>query len=329
MVLNNSQYNKILREYDKRRIQNKHDLDMRSKEAYKAIPMLKDIDNELIESSVKYAKLMLSGEKDDVSALKENNLILSMKKIELLLANGFPGNYLEPSYQCEDCKDTGYIENEKCHCFKQAMVDLVYSQSNLKNILIKENFSTFSFDYYSDSYMEEATRLTPLQNIQKVVAACKEFIENFDSGYNNILLYGNTGVGKTFLANCIAKELLDTAHTVIYLTAFQLFDILEKNAFHKNTGNIEIENQFNYIFNCDLLIIDDLGAEINSSVTISQLYLCINERHLRQKSTLISTNLSWENLHSNYNERIFSRITSNYLLLKIVGDDIRLKKVFS
>lgn len=329
MALKNFQYNKILREYDSRQLQNKYDLDQRTAEVYEKIPELKDIDSQIVSGSIADTKLLLMGDESALNKLKEENLDLSMRKVELLCEHGYAPDYLSMRYTCPDCKDTGYIGNQKCHCFKQAIVDLVYSQSNIKKAINMENFNTFTFDYYDNTYVDETTKLTPLANAQKVVNTCRNFIQNFDTTYANILLYGNTGVGKTFLANCIAKELLDTAHTVIYLTAFQLFDILEKNKFGKGEDNYEAENQFDYILDCDLLIIDDLGTELNNTFVTSQLYLCINERHLRQKSTIISTNLSWNDLNTNYSERIFSRITSNYLLLKIIGEDIRLKKAFS
>lgn len=329
MALKNFQYNKILREYDSRQLKNRHDLELRTNEVYKKIPQLQTIDEEIISNSIAVAKLLIMGDDSSLKNLKEVNLDLSMRKIELLCEHGYSKDYISLRYNCTDCKDTGYIGTKKCHCFKQAIVDLVYSQSNMKRAITQENFDTFSFDYYSNQYIDEATKLTPLDNAYKVLNTCHNFIKNFDKNYENILLYGNTGVGKTFLANCIAKELLDSAHTVIYLTAFQLFDILEKNKFGKNNDNYEAENQFDYILSCDLLIIDDLGTELNNTFVTSQLYLCINERHLRQKSTIISTNLSWNDLNTNYSERIFSRITSNYHLLKIVGEDIRLKKAFS
>lgn len=329
MQLKNFQVNKILREYDKRQLENRHILEERQKEVYKAIPELKEIDNAIVSNSIKSAKLSLMGNDSAYEELPDKNLDLSMRKIELLTSHGYPPNYLMPSYHCKDCKDTGYINKEKCHCFKQAIVDLLYSQSNIKEILTRENFSTFCYDFYPDNVKDEITKLTPLENIKKVVANCKAFIDNFDNSYENLLLYGNAGVGKTFLANCIAKDLLDRSHTVIYLTAFQFFDILEKNKFNKEEEKQEANEQFAYILDCDLLIIDDLGTELNNSFITSQLYLCINERHLRKKSTVISTNLSWDNLNTNYSERIFSRIASNYRLLKIYGDDIRIKKAFS
>lgn len=329
MQLKNFQYNKILREYDKRQLENRHELEERVKHIYSILPELKEIDDQIVSNSIQSAKLSLMGDDQSLNSLADRNLDLSMRKIEILTENGYPSNYLMPTYHCKDCKDTGYIENEKCHCFKQAIVDLLYSQSNIKGIMEQENFSTFRYDFYTDSYIEETTNLTPLANIKKVVSSCKEYIDTFDSTYSNLLLYGNAGVGKTFLANCIAKELLDRSHTVIYLTAFQLFDILEKNKFNKDQEKSEANEQFAYILDCDLLIIDDLGTELNNSFVTSQLYLCINERHLRKKSTIISTNLSWDNLNTNYSERIFSRLASNYRLLKIVGDDIRIKKAFS
>lgn len=329
MALKNFQYNKILREYDSRQLQNRYLLEKRTQEVYDRIPEFKEIDQQIVASSIADTKKLLMGDNSALNQLKEHNLDLSMRKIELLCEYGYPPDYLSMTYICKECKDTGYIHNKKCNCFKQAIVDSLYSQSNIKRAIAKENFATFSFQYYSNDYIEETTKLTPLDNSKKVVQACKNFIQNFDQTYENILLYGNTGVGKTFLANCIAKELLDSAHTVIYLTAFQLFDILEKNKFGKYKDNYEAENQFDYILDCDLLIIDDLGTELTNTFTTSQLYLCINERHLRQKSTIISTNLSWNDLNQNYSERIFSRITSNYLPLKIIGEDIRLKKVFS
>ena len=328
MALKNFQYNKILRDYDNKQLQNKHNLNIRIEKAYNAIPELKEIDDEVINCSIHSAKLLLTGNDTALASLKKITDAACSKRVNLLLSHGYPEDYLQPNYHCLDCKDSGYIGNEKCHCFKQAIVDIVYSQSNIKTAIARENFSSFSYDYYSDDIVEPSTKLTPRENIKKVVEVCTQYIETFGKEFNNLLLYGNTGVGKTFLANCIAKELLDRAHTVIYLTAFQLFDILEKNKFGKGVENYEFQNQFEYILDCDLLIIDDLGTELNNSFVNVQLYLCINERYLRQKSTIISTNLSLDNINTIYSERVFSRIASNYSLLKIVGEDIRLKKLF-
>jgi len=330
MALRNDQYNQILRDYDSRKLKHKHDLDNRLKEAYSLIPRLKDLEDEMISLSAQSGRLALFGDDSGLKELKSRTLELKEAQSELLLAHGLPTDYLDMHYSCDRCKDTGFINNEKCNCLKQAIADLMYSNSNLKNILSQENFSKFSFRYYSDDYVDEATGLSPLSNMQKVVANCKSFIKHFKDKQDNLILLGNTGVGKTFLANSIAKELLDLGYTVIYLTAFRLFDILEKYKFSKDEENsYQASNQFDFILNCDLLIIDDLGTEFYNSFTNSQLYLIINERLLRKKSTVISTNLSLSDININYSERVYSRIISSYSVQRIIGEDIRLHKAIN
>lgn len=329
MGLKNIQYNKVIREYDAKQLRNRHTVEEKYKLLQKKIPGFHELDVCIAQESVAMAKLALKGDTNAIDTLRKKIQELSAEKENLLVANGYPVDYLTPDYDCPICKDTGYVGREKCQCFKQAIVDLLYTQSNIRNAIENENFDTFSYEYYDKTYVEPTTGLTPYDNMHKVVRECLNFIKNFDSSYDNILFYGNTGVGKTFLSNCIARELLRRSHTVIYLTSFQLFDILEKNKFKKGDENFEIEEQFQGIMDCDLLIIDDLGTELNNSFISSQLYLCINERILSKKSTIISTNLSLDELNRQYSERIFSRITSNYKLLKIIGEDIRLKKVIS
>ena len=153
-----------------------------------------------------------------------------------------------------------------------------------------------------------------------------DFIKHFDDAYDNLIFYGPTGVGKTFLTHCIAKELLDSGHTVVYLTSLQLFDILEKGRFGKDEESEQIRTKTDYLIHSDLLIIDDLGTELSNSFTTSQLFLCLNERILRKKSTIISTNLGMNQIADIYSERVLSRISSNYTLLKLFGADIRILK---
>lgn len=323
-------HNKILRMYDNQRLQNQRDLDKRRKEIYEKIPMIKELDEQLVTYGANSSRLSLMG---DIKALDDfllKSQDLKEQQEELLFINDFPKNYLNLWYKCDKCEDTGYYNNQKCNCLKQALADLIYTDSNLMDILSRENFNNFRFDLYSDSFIDETTNTTPRNNIQKIVASSKIFVRNFDKSKENLLLMGNTGVGKTFLANCIAKELLDLGYIVIYLTAFRLFDILEKYKFNKNNDNqYNTSNQFEYILECDLLIIDDLGTELSNSFTNSQLYLIINERLLRQKSTIISTNLSIDLLIKNYSERIYSRIISNYSIRRIIGEDIRLYKALN
>lgn len=323
MAISNTQYNTIIRNFEQKQIHNRNLLETRRKEVYREIPEMEQIHNSISELSVAKARKLLSGDENAMAELKRELAALIEKKNNLLVAAGFSANYLEPVYECPDCKDTGYIGTEKCHCFQKAIVDLLYTQSNLKNIVAKENFDTFSFAYYSDNHIDPVTGRSSLVTMKNAHAVAREFVDTFRDDFRNLFLYGDTGIGKTFLSNCIAKELIDKSFSVIYLTSYELFDTLAKSKFGKDDT---AEALASHIFDCDLLIIDDLGTELANSFTVSQLFLCLNERLLRKKSTIISTNLSLESLVDIYSERTFSRITSNYTMLKLTGDDIRIKK---
>lgn len=323
MPLTNSQYDAIIREYDARQLKNQHLLENRIKDAYARIPRLKEIDDAIASCSVAQAKRLLDGSTAAMDELRSQLAAYRSEKAALLAEGGFPADYFNSVYTCPDCKDTGFINGKRCHCFEQAAINLVYTQSNLKEILKKENFSTFSFDYYSDKDVNPATGLSSLETAKNAVAKCQEFIRTFDETFSNLYFYGDTGIGKTFLSNCVAKELMDRGHSVIYFTAFQLFDILSKGVFKKDENAIAAHQN---IFDCDLLIIDDLGTELTNSFTTSQLFLCLNERILRKKSTIISTNLGMHQLADIYSERVLSRISSNYTLIKLFGADIRILK---
>ena len=190
-------------------------------------------------------------------------------------------------------------------------------------MLDRENFDTFSMEYYSEGHIDRLTGRSSREAIEIALKTCHEFTDTFGTDFRNLLLYGDTGVGKTFLSHCIAKELLEQSFSVIYFTAAQLFDIFAKSTFRREE---EAGADCEHIYSCDLLIIDDLGTEMSNTFTNSQLFICLNERILRKKSTLISTNLSLEDLKNIYSERVFSRITSAYTVLRLTGDDIRIQK---
>lgn len=324
MALSNAQYDELMRTYEQRQLDNEHALRKRYETARSMIPELSALDDAISSVSVRKARLLLDGQEDALGELKEEITRLSAQKQSLLCSHGFPENYLELHYTCPDCKDTGYVGTNKCHCFKKAIVDLLYTQSNLQEILEKENFSTFSLDYYSSNHKDPLTGRSSLEAVQTALHICHEFVDTFSDDFRNILLYGDTGVGKTFLSHCIAKEVMDRSYSVIYFSASRLFDVLAKNMFGKK--NEEPDDSLDYIYNCDLLIVDDLGTELANTFTTSQLFSCLNERILRQKSTIISTNLALDDIKTIYSERIFSRISSHYTMLRLTGDDIRIQK---
>lgn len=324
MALTNTQYDTIIREYNKKQLQNRRDQEARIALAEKELPELSQINGEIASLSMKCARRLLEGEAASIDDLKTEIAAYGIHRKALLKNAGFPEDFLEMHYSCPDCKDTGYIGNEKCHCFRQAAINLLYTQSNLTSILEIENFDHFCFHYYPETMKDRVTGRNARENIQKIVDECLHFVQNFDMEHDNLLFYGATGVGKTFLTHCIAKKLLDTSHTVLYLTSLQLFDILERNKFRHEDISTSNE-QIAYMLQSDLLIIDDLGAELVNGFTSSQLYYFIEERHINHKSTIISTNLSFQELRDRYSERIFSRFIGFYHFFLIIGDDIRQK----
>lgn len=318
MNLSAAHYDAILREYDDQRLKNMHDLHARTQEVYERFPEIKQIDGQISDLAENFASSFTSEGVMTFEEYRRKLADLRMEKEALMKCYHISPEALQMQYRCPDCQDTGYIENEKCHCFRQRIIDEMYQQSNLREILKAENFSTLTYKYYDEENLEQ---------MKVAVETCRNFAENFDKTFENILLCGTVGIGKTFLSNCIAKELLDRGHSVLYLSAFQLFDLMAKNSFSANGQKEEsVTKQYPHIFESDLLIIDDLGTELANSFTMAGFFLVINERLLRKKSTLISTNLSPEKILNTYTERTASRIISNYKMLKLSGSDIRLKK---
>ena len=316
MPLSNSQYDSIVHTYEEKQNRNRHLLEERRNHVYKHIDGYRELEDSISSVSVAQGKKLLDG---DESALAELRLLLkelSEAKKGLLLSAGLPADYLEPAYDCPDCPDTGYIGNRKCHCFKQAEIMLLYEQSNISRLLEKENFSVLSYEYYQG---EDLTRF------RNAAEASKKFAENFDFDYHNLFFYGTVGTGKSFLSGCIAKELIENGRSVIYFSAVRLFETLSQISFdHKSKE--ELHSTHHDLYQCDLLIIDDLGTELTNNFVTTQLFSCLNERHMRRKPTIISTNLSLEELRNRYSDRIFSRIMSSYQIYKLSGPDIRIYK---
>ena len=324
MGLTNSQYQAIIREYERRQKANREQMALRYQQVAKELPAYPQLEQEIVALSVESGKKLLTGNLNTLEDYKEKLNQLTKEKVRLLESSGFPATYLEPIYTCADCQDTGYIHDHKCHCFKNATISLIYQQSNLKEILQRENFDTFSFDYYSTEYIDSKSNLNAKELAEDAVFRCKSFIENFNKRFQNIYIYGNVGVGKTFLLNCIAKELLLKEHSVLYFSAPYFLDTLVSSAFHKHD---EVSSNLReLIYSCECLIIDDLGTEYTNSAVESQFFACLNERILQKKAVIISSNLSLPNLYEKYDERITSRISGNYQILRLIGEDIRIQK---
>lgn len=325
MPLSNAQYDEIMRGYNKRQLKAHEDAANRKKKIYDQVPRLGELDHLIASTSVSRAKSFINGDTRALCDLDKDIARLSGEKADILSGLGLAPDYFDPVYTCPDCQDTGYIRGKKCHCLRQAEADYIYSQSNLKEVLAKENFDTFTYRYYSEDMIDPQSGLSSRRLAEAAVAKCRHFITAFKEHPENLILYGNTGTGKTFLTNCVAGELLNAGCSVIYFSAFQLFDILARYVFDKTKSSGDYRN----IFECDLLIIDDLGTEVPNALTISQFFQCLNERILRNRATIISTNLELKDIADIYSERISSRITNSFTPIKLFGEDIRILKKLS
>lgn len=317
MPLTNIQYDRIFRQYEEQQRKNRLESDRRHADVYARIPKYRELEDAVASLSVAQGKKLLSGDENALEQLRKELSELKEQKKNLLLDAGFPANYLDSVFSCPDCQDTGYIDREKCHCFRQAEISLLYEQSGIQDMLQQNNFSLLSYEYYTG----EALAL-----FQNAVKTCQSFIKNFNSDYHNLFFYGTVGTGKSFLSCCVAKELMDLGHSVIYFGATGLFDLLSDAAFQTKNRE-ERQSAYSDLYRCDLLIIDDLGTELTNQFTSSQLFSLLNERHLGKKSTLISTNFTLPQLRDRYSDRIFSRITSNFKVCRLAGEDIRMYKL--
>lgn len=316
MPLSNAQYDAILRTYEEKQYRSQRILADRRAEISKKLPAYDALERQTASVSLAQGKKLLSGDENAVNELHKKLSDLGAKKLSLLQEAGFPADYLLPVYDCPDCQDTGYIGTQKCHCFQQQIISLLYKQSNIQGQLATDNFDTLSFDYYAGE---------DLLRFRGAVDTCHSFIDHFHAAYRNLFFYGTVGTGKSFLSSCIARELIERGCLVIYFSAAGLFEHLSHMTFEQKAKE-DLYSFYEDIYNCDLVIIDDLGTELTNSFVSSQLFSLLNERHLRRKSTVISTNLSLEELRDRYSDRIFSRITSNYEVCKITGPDIRMYK---
>lgn len=321
-------YKEVLREYDALRTQKTAELRERKEAIYAKLPRLAEIEQELSLLGASAAKLVLmqpEGLETAVAELKEKQYALNTERETLMAQHCLSPSLLKMEYVCENCQDTGYVENEPCICMKHKLMDRLYDQSNVRDVVQLENFDTFDLRLFSDEIVA-GEGISPKENAQRNLRMAMAFAEDFTG--ENLLLYGGAGRGKTFLCNCIAKDVLEKGKTVLYLTAGQLFKQLEELRFHRD----EEEEAFDWdreLLDADLLIIDDLGTEFATMFTASELFRIINDRKLRKRPVVISTNLDYKALMEQYSDRVMSRLIGDYTTLKFFGEDIRMKKKYA
>lgn len=322
MGYNKNNYKRIREEYETKYLIARQRADRRRAEIQAAIPEIAAIDRELATTGLSIMEASLSGDDLDtrINEARIHNLALQSRRTEILKAHGYPADFTEVQYDCPLCGDTGFVDIHMCACMRKKIIEAGYESSGMGNLIHTQTFDNFSLDYYKGS-PEEYRTMTRVRDLIKTYA------ENFTAGSSgNLFLYGNTGLGKTHLSSAVAKTVIDRGYDVFYVTALSMISDFEYSRFGNDTGD-ETGFDTSRYFDCDLLIIDDLGTEVINKFTTSTLYNIINRRLATGRSTIINTNLTQEDFRKQYWDRITSRVFGEYICLPFLGSDIRRQKI--
>jgi DNA replication protein DnaC len=313
-------YTALFKEYEVNRDKASYEMARRKNEIYAKLPRIRQIEEEISKTGSSLMKIFYNAEDKNASLeeLRKRLDELKKEKSDILVKNGYSPKYLNNLYICEQCKDTGYVGNQKCHCFNQRLIEKYYELSNMGKLVKKQNFSTFDINLFSDE-IPPGEDVSPRSNMKMILSDALEKSNLVGKESVNLVFYGNSGLGKTFLCSCIAKAVMDNGRSVAYTSAIQLFEFLSEYKLRRTVVNDELE----MLKTCDLLIIDDLGTENVNAFTTSELFGIINSRMIEEKSTIISTNLKLTELKRIYSERFASRIIGNYKVYRFFGKDIR------
>lgn len=316
----------ILMEYEKKRDNAIYEQRLRTEKVYRKVPRIRVIDKEIWKTGLLVSKSVIedpNNYQENLQKVKKEMERLKMEKAYLLTENNIPLSYLDINYECSECEDTGYLSSgDKCNCLIQTLINRAYKMSNIENILKKENFDTFNINIFPDDPFEGES-MTPKENMESISNICVDYVNNFnENNEENLLFYGSTGLGKTFMCNCIAKALLDMNKIVIYQTAFKILEIIERRRFGRDADRFD-DSQYNLLFDADLLIIDDLGTEMSNTFTNAEIFNIVNTRLINCTKTIISTNLTPKEISDTYTDRVFSRVLEKFIPLRFFGPDLR------
>ena len=298
----------------------------REKRIYALLPRVEEIDRELSETMGKIvASAMRRGTdpRPAIHALKEENLALQREKAELLTAAGYPADYLEDKPNCPKCGDSGWRGSEVCSCLNEYYARVQNEELSRMLDLGTQSFETFSFAYYSD-LPEFGHKVSPRAHMEHVYDVCRDYAYESSPRSGNLLFSGDPGLGKTFLSACIARVVSESGSSVVYDTAAHIFSCFEGKKFDR--GDDASREDAERMLRCDLLILDDLGTEMTTAFVMSAFYEIVNTRLISGKKTIISTNLSPDEIGERYGAAILSRIRGEYQILPFFGEDIRGRK---
>jgi len=324
MSYNRDNYIRIKRSYEQKSLDARNAAVERREALHQRYPELKQIDDALAETGMRIFTETL-GPKETLpqrlEKVKQDNRELNEARAAWLTAHGYPADYTDIHYECRTCQDTGFVGQKLCGCFRKQLVLASFESSGIGNLIQTQSFETFDTAYY-------AADPRALENIRRVLAICRRYAEEFsDEQVKNLLFRGATGLGKTHLSTSIAKVIIERGFDVVYDTAQNVLADFEDQQFGHGYGESELSTDTRRYFECDLLILDDLGAEMTNRFTVSCLYNIINTRINHNRSTIMNTNLTWEELRKRYTDRITSRLFGEFMPLEFFGTDIRAQKL--
>lgn len=292
----------------------------RLREVYEALPRVREIDMQLRSSMVEAAQAAFLGGANTMEQVKKVNQALQAERQALIAAN-FPAEYGSEAPICEHCGGSGYIGSAMCQCLAEICRE---EQKKELSLLAcgEHRFADFSLTYYPDA-PDPKYGVSPRAIMTRNFNLCQKYADGFTKASGNLLFNGSTGLGKTMLSACIATEVTEKGCSVAYETASHLFRKLEENHFRPNEETVIAVKK---LFDCDLLIIDDLGTELPGNFTVAALYNLLNDRLLSGKPMIISTNLNIDEIRERYSPQIASRLEGSFQLLPFMGNDIRVLK---
>ncbi len=316
-------YAKIKQNYQDKALQAEKDAETRKRIACISHPDLGAVEKELSHTGMKIMRAALEGKEgleERLNVLRDENTALLKKRAELLRVYGYRDDYFMPWYDCDICNDEGHVDGKMCICMKKALAKATFESSGLSALAKKQSFDNFSLEYYN-TVKEE------YDGMVHILGYVKGYAKGFsDSGNGNLLFCGGTGLGKTHLSTAAASVIIQKGYDVVYDTAVNIFAAFEHDRFERSYNSEEPSRSAKF-FDCDLLIIDDLGVELTNQFTISCLYNLINTRLASDKSMIINTNLTHKELITRYDNRIVSRLLGEFVPFVFKGKDIRMKKL--
>jgi DNA replication protein DnaC len=322
MARENPAHSRIREEYATKYLIAREAADLRRAEVHLAIPEVAEIDRALGRTGLSLMEASMHGEDVEarIAAVRKTNEELRSTRAELLVAHGYPADYTEAKYECPLCNDSGFVDTKMCICMKKKFIEAGFEASGMGNLLREQSFENFDLSYYQND--PAAAR-----RMEQILARMRQYAETFEAGKSgNLVLFGGTGLGKTHLSSAVARGVIERGCDVFYVSAVSMLSDFERERFGNSAGG-ETGVDTNRYFTCDLLIIDDLGTEVNNQFTTSVLYNLINTRLNKRQSTVINTNLTQDEFRKRYWDRITSRVLGEYTVLPFLGTDIRAQKL--